>query len=217
MDTDTGAGDLMAAMKEAGGKRVEKVELFDVFSGAQTGAGKKSVAYAITMRSPEGTMRDEEVDAVMKKILKVLEKDFWRAASPIMRLVQKQGMLYNYNILSGEKIAGKVMGDPVRLGRPRWISGFSAGSAFCRRRGAIVIIPKRRRAHYVKGAGHGKTKTVVSIGGKEYTICGTDSVEYIHRVALHVNKKLTELKRPTPTSIIFSLQCLPPLISRTSI
>lgn len=76
VDTDTGAGDLMAAMKEAGGKRVEKVELFDVFSGAQTGAGKKSVAYAITMRSPEGTMRDEEVDAVMKKILKVLEKDF---------------------------------------------------------------------------------------------------------------------------------------------
>ena len=48
----------------------------DRFSGAQTGAGKKSVAYAITMRSPEGTMRDEEVDAVMKKILKVLEKDF---------------------------------------------------------------------------------------------------------------------------------------------
>ncbi|MBC5649296.1 cell division protein ZapA [Christensenella tenuis] len=43
-----------------------------------------------------------------------------------------------------------------------------------------------------------KTKTVVSIGGKEYTICGTDSAEYIHRVALHVNKKLTELKKANP-------------------
>ena len=43
-----------------------------------------------------------------------------------------------------------------------------------------------------------KTKTLVSIGGKEYTICGTDSAEYIHRVALHVNKKLTELKKANP-------------------
>ena len=43
-----------------------------------------------------------------------------------------------------------------------------------------------------------KTKTVVSIGGKEYTICGTDSAEYIHRVALKVNGKLEELKRANP-------------------
>ena len=40
-----------------------------------------------------------------------------------------------------------------------------------------------------------KVKTVVSIGGKEYTICGTDSAEYIHRVALKVNAKLDELKK----------------------
>lgn len=43
-----------------------------------------------------------------------------------------------------------------------------------------------------------KTKTVVSIGGKEYTICGTDSAEYIHRVALRVNGKLDELRRGHP-------------------
>ncbi|MEG0257173.1 MAG: cell division protein ZapA [Christensenella sp.] len=43
-----------------------------------------------------------------------------------------------------------------------------------------------------------KIKTVVSIGGKEYTICGTDSAEYIHRVALKVNGKLDELKRSNP-------------------
>ena len=43
-----------------------------------------------------------------------------------------------------------------------------------------------------------KTKTVVSIGGKEYTICGTDSAEYIHRVALKVNGKLDELKKNHP-------------------
>lgn len=76
VDAATGAGDMMNAIRAAGGKRVESVSLFDVFSGKQVGEGKKSVAYAITMRSPEGTMTDEEVDAVMKKILKALEKDF---------------------------------------------------------------------------------------------------------------------------------------------
>ncbi len=43
-----------------------------------------------------------------------------------------------------------------------------------------------------------KIKTIVSIGGKEYTICGTDSAEYIHRVALKVNGKLDEIKKANP-------------------
>lgn len=43
-----------------------------------------------------------------------------------------------------------------------------------------------------------KTKTVVSIAGKEYTICGTDSAEYIHRVALKVNSKYEQLKKANP-------------------
>ena len=40
-----------------------------------------------------------------------------------------------------------------------------------------------------------KIKTIVNIGGKEYTIAGTESAEYIHRVAICVNKKMAELKR----------------------
>lgn len=43
-----------------------------------------------------------------------------------------------------------------------------------------------------------KIKTVVNIAGKEYTICGTDSEEHIHRVALRVNGKYEELKRANP-------------------
>lgn len=43
-----------------------------------------------------------------------------------------------------------------------------------------------------------KTKTIVSIGGKDYTICGVESAEYIHRVALKVNGKLAELKHKNP-------------------
>jgi cell division protein ZapA len=40
-----------------------------------------------------------------------------------------------------------------------------------------------------------KVKTIVNIGGKEYTIAGSESAEYIHRVALCVNQKMSELKQ----------------------
>ncbi|MEG0835997.1 MAG: cell division protein ZapA [Christensenellaceae bacterium] len=43
-----------------------------------------------------------------------------------------------------------------------------------------------------------KVKTIVSIGGKQYTICGVESAEYIHRVALKVNQKLSEIKKGNP-------------------
>lgn len=43
-----------------------------------------------------------------------------------------------------------------------------------------------------------KIKTIVNIGGKEYTICGTDSEDYMHRVAIKVNGKLDEIKKANP-------------------
>ncbi len=43
-----------------------------------------------------------------------------------------------------------------------------------------------------------KTKTIVRIAGKDYTICGTESAEYIHRVALRVNEKFKEIKSANP-------------------
>ena len=39
-----------------------------------------------------------------------------------------------------------------------------------------------------------KTRTVVKIGGKEYTMTGFESEEYIHRVAIYVDRKMSELK-----------------------
>lgn len=39
-----------------------------------------------------------------------------------------------------------------------------------------------------------KTRTIVNICGKEYAIAGVESEEYIHRVAIHVDRKMNELK-----------------------
>lgn len=61
-------------IKNAVGNILEKVELFDVYKGAQIEKDKKSVAYSIIMRSDKGTLTDEEADAAIKRALKELEK-----------------------------------------------------------------------------------------------------------------------------------------------
>lgn len=63
-------------IREAGGNMVEEVALFDVFSGQQIPAGKKSLAYAIRYRSPEKTLTDEEVDEIHQKVISELEKSY---------------------------------------------------------------------------------------------------------------------------------------------
>ncbi len=52
---------------------LESLELFDVYTGAQIGEGKKSLAYALTFRSADKTLTDEEINALNQKIIKKLE------------------------------------------------------------------------------------------------------------------------------------------------
>jgi len=47
---------------------VEAVEVFDVYSGAGVGEGKKSLAFALSFRSAERTLTDDEVNVVFAKI-----------------------------------------------------------------------------------------------------------------------------------------------------
>jgi phenylalanyl-tRNA synthetase beta chain len=54
---------------------VEKVALFDVYSGGQVPQGKKSMAYRITYQSLEHTLTDAEVNAVQQQILDKLAKE----------------------------------------------------------------------------------------------------------------------------------------------
>jgi len=54
---------------------VEKVDIFDVYSGEQVPPGKKSLAYRITYQSPTHTLTDKEVNKVQKQILDRLAKD----------------------------------------------------------------------------------------------------------------------------------------------
>lgn len=64
---------LQKIIKGAAGKHLEKVELFDVYEGEQIEKDKKSVAFAISLRSKERTLTDDEADGAMRKIVKALE------------------------------------------------------------------------------------------------------------------------------------------------
>ena len=60
-------------IRRAGGNLVEKVELFDIYKGAQIPEGKKSIAYAIAYRDPNKTLQDKDINKVHDKILRALE------------------------------------------------------------------------------------------------------------------------------------------------
>ena len=73
---DVGAGTMMDAIREAARKTLEDVKLFDIYRGEKLGAGKKSVAYAITLRASDRTLTDEEINATMDKVLRTLNTRF---------------------------------------------------------------------------------------------------------------------------------------------
>jgi phenylalanyl-tRNA synthetase beta chain len=61
VDATTPAADLAAALREGAGPLLEDLRLFDVFTGAQVGAGRKSLAFALRLRAPDRTLTAEEV------------------------------------------------------------------------------------------------------------------------------------------------------------
>ena len=76
VDEKVGAGAMMDCIRKAAGKTLEDVKLFDIYRGDKLGAGRKSVAYAITLRAADRTLTDEEINAAMDKVLKALNAQF---------------------------------------------------------------------------------------------------------------------------------------------
>jgi phenylalanyl-tRNA synthetase beta chain len=63
------------AATTGGAFAVESVTVFDVYQGAGLPEGKKSVAFALSFRSAERTLTDEEVNAVFSKIQQAVVSD----------------------------------------------------------------------------------------------------------------------------------------------
>lgn len=62
-------GQIEAMIRQRSGKILESLELFDVYEGDQIKEGFKSVAYSVTFRAGDRTLEENDITAVMKKIL----------------------------------------------------------------------------------------------------------------------------------------------------
>ena len=63
---------LADVIRKAAGTCLEDVALFDVYRSNQLGENKKSLAFSLTLRSPDHTMTDVESEAIIQNILTAL-------------------------------------------------------------------------------------------------------------------------------------------------
>ena len=56
-------------VREAGGDRLVRIELFDVYDGTGTPEGMKSLAFAVQFEHPERTLAESEIQAVQERIV----------------------------------------------------------------------------------------------------------------------------------------------------
>ena len=74
-DEDTPVAFIEKIIRQAGGKMLESVDLFDVYQGTQIEAGKKSVAYSLKFRVADRTLSDEDIDPVLTRIFQKLKEN----------------------------------------------------------------------------------------------------------------------------------------------
>jgi phenylalanyl-tRNA synthetase beta chain len=68
VDEVTPASRVLEAIKRAGGEPVTSISLFDAYCGKPIPEGKKSLAFALTLNSPERPLTEEEIAKIRKKI-----------------------------------------------------------------------------------------------------------------------------------------------------
>lgn len=76
VDEEVLTGELQDVMIKHGGNILYSIQLFDVYKGKQIPDGKKSVAYSLSYRGDNRTLKDDEANKVHEKILKALEHTF---------------------------------------------------------------------------------------------------------------------------------------------
>ena len=74
VDKEKTSGEIAMAIKKAAGSLLTKVDLFDVYTGANIDENKKSLAYSLTFEDSKKTLTDEEINKEMEKIVEFLNK-----------------------------------------------------------------------------------------------------------------------------------------------
>ena len=74
VDAKVTAAEVIRAARSADKTLIADVALFDVFEGEGVGAGRKSLAIAVTLQPTEATLTDAEIEAVAAKIVAAVKK-----------------------------------------------------------------------------------------------------------------------------------------------
>ncbi len=68
-------GDVLAMVRELS-PEIREAEVFDVFTGAKIGAGRKSIAFRIRIQAEQRTLTDADVHSIHTKVVNLLENRF---------------------------------------------------------------------------------------------------------------------------------------------
>ncbi len=73
---ETKAVDILNVINRVGGKLVKDIDIFDIYENLKD--NKKSLSFHIKFQSQEKTLSTEEVNKLINKIIKALEKEGWK-------------------------------------------------------------------------------------------------------------------------------------------
>lgn len=75
VDVDVTAAQMEKVLADAAGDLLEDIRLFDVYTGDQIEPGRKSLAYALRLRS-DHTLTAEEINQVRHRVIKAARQAF---------------------------------------------------------------------------------------------------------------------------------------------
>lgn len=70
------AGDVEHTIASVAGELLRHVNTFDVYAGKGIGEGRKSLAMSLTLQHPSRTLRDDEVNELVDRVVSRLQQDF---------------------------------------------------------------------------------------------------------------------------------------------
>ncbi|MDD5600217.1 MAG: phenylalanine--tRNA ligase subunit beta [Actinomycetota bacterium] len=76
VDEEIKNDDIVSEIKKCGSSLLKDVRLFDIYRGPQIEKNKKSMAYSLNFREDSRTLKDAEVEIIVKRILENLGKKF---------------------------------------------------------------------------------------------------------------------------------------------
>jgi phenylalanyl-tRNA synthetase beta chain len=74
VDANVEAGNLVKAVSAADKKLIVGVQVFDIFTGASLGEGKKSIAVEVLLQPQDRTLTDEDLEALSKQVVASVAK-----------------------------------------------------------------------------------------------------------------------------------------------